>query len=102
MIQLVEREEYHSEKQSLANGQKIEAEMANDTGTKVFRVHAPERTERRANRTFDGWFVTEEHIQLVASKLREWYENGCTNMSECAMVFSSNKRGPILWNSAPI
>jgi hypothetical protein len=82
MIQWVECEEYHSEKQSLGNGQKIETEMANDIGTNVFRVHAPERTQRRAKRTGDGWYeeldrwFEKEHIQLVASRLCEWYEDG--------------------------
>jgi hypothetical protein len=79
MMQLVEREYFNSKNQSLGNGQKIETEMANEIGTKVFCAHAPGA----------GWDkrFTEKHIQLVASKLHKWYMDGCTDMSDCVMAF---------------
>jgi hypothetical protein len=74
----------------------------NDIGTKVFRVHAPEDNKR-----ISVFFPT--HIKLVVSKLREWYEDGCTDMYDaCVMVFSEHGedgyRDPISLNmsSAPM
>jgi hypothetical protein len=87
MIQLVEREDrYRSKKQCLGNGQKIEAEMANAIGTKIFRVHAPEGIVYVR--------FSERHRHVVASKLREWNEDGCTDMSDCIMAFSDDFHNP--------
>jgi hypothetical protein len=86
MIQLIERELPFSEP-SLGKGQKIEAEMAYDVGTKTFRVYPP-----RDLFAGDGEDIPleEAHIRVVASKLREWYDSGCIDMSDSVIAFNED------------
>jgi len=79
--------------QCLGDGQKIEKEMAADLQVKVFRVHAPITSSRssRGNFLVEVDF-TKEDIDEVISAIKNWYEGGCTDMSECNITYTGNFR----------
>lgn len=57
-------------KHTLGEGQKIETEMANDTGTKVFRFYEP-------------LYAYSNQLDKLVSEIKSWYENECSDMAEC-------------------
>jgi hypothetical protein len=64
--------------------QEIEAEMAKDVVTKVFRVYAP------ANGLDENdWYFEDKHIEIVASRLQEWYEGDCNDRADCIIRLDS-------------
>jgi hypothetical protein len=79
MIELVEVVGFGAP-QCLGKGQEIEAEMAKDVGTKVFLVYAPTAKIYR-DRGFDRRFE-DKHIEIVASRLQEWYEGDCNDRAD--------------------
>ena len=83
MLQLVEREDSlnRSSHQKLGNGQKIEEDMANRIGTKIFKVYRPLKQE--PGDKSDG---SEEPFNLgdidkVVTEIKQWYGDGCTDSS---------------------
>jgi hypothetical protein len=81
MIQLVERVE-DGTPQFLGKGLEIEAEMAIDVGTKVFRVYGPTRCYDEDKIDFPFKKV---HMRVVVSRLRAWYEDNCSDLSDCVI-----------------
>ena len=63
----------------LGDGQQIETEMAEQVGTKIFRIYRP--------RTITGTGVQllhnfrQDHINSLASILQDWYDGKCTDMT---------------------
>lgn len=55
------------EKEGLGDGQRIETKMAQDAGVKIFRTIATSED------------VTEQHLMVLESKIKEWYLKGCKN-----------------------
>ena len=64
----------------LGNGQKIELDMAKTIGLKVFHVYDPERWDGR-----EGGFE-DRHVDLVVARIKDWYDNGCKDMSEITVI----------------
>ena len=66
---------------SLGDGQRIERIMAQEVGTKVFRVYRPRRLDE-----FGGQHLidfTSDHIEALVADIRLWYLDDCVNMEEC-------------------
>ena len=81
MLQLVERgdEDY----QEFGKGQKIERDMANQMKLKIFRVYRP---VNRYGREYD---INSRHIEEVIDAILGWYIDGCQDMSESIVKFST-------------
>ena len=79
MIQLVD---YSETKQShqLGQGQEIETVMANQVGTKIFRIYQP-TDDQYGSFLFPRSFVLDD-IDLLISSVRTWYEGSCEDTSE--------------------
>ena len=75
----------HGIPQTLGQGQRIEEDMAQMVGTKIFKVHAPIlfRNEKHEQETE----FNDEDIQKVVYEIRKWYGESCKDMSECTMRF---------------
>jgi hypothetical protein len=63
--------------------------MARDIGTKIFRVSAP-----APPRSYYNDDVTEVHIRVVVHRRRAWYEDNCSDLSECGIRLCD-------WNERP-
>ena len=77
-------------KSSLGKGQQIEKDMAESMHLKVFRVCAPEREIYGDRGSYEIPF-SEYEINQVVSKVRQWYEGGCADMSSCNIGFYYNE-----------
>ena len=79
MLQIIERRAWGSkEPQSLGNGQRIEREMANEVGVKIFQIYRPITSSG-----FEFSFDVDDIQDIVVPAIREWYEGGCDDRSEC-------------------
>lgn len=65
----------------LGKGQRIETEMARNTGTKVFRVYQP-AWNGNSRRFF------ENDIDELVRQIKEWYNSSKKRQSRCDIRFS--------------
>ena len=81
-----EEEDDETMPQSLGDGQTIEKEMAADLQLKVFRVYAPIEIRRNVHHVEVD--LTLGDIDKVVSAVQNWYNEDCTDMTECNIRFT--------------
>jgi len=87
MIQVAEyyQESSRCGEHILGDGQKIEIELADQVGVKVFRVMQPvwiRRKRRNPEREVD-----ERHVESIVECLKNWYDTGCKDMDVTEHVY---------------
>ena len=83
MLQIVDLCEKDGKKEyQLGDGQKIETVMANQVGTKIFRIFRPRATNVHNNRQLFTEFRS-DHINMLQVYVQDWYGRSSVDMDEC-------------------